>query len=142
MTLYETVKTIEKIASLQPDVKAVGDGSIYDIMNANPSMKYASVVVSQTTHRETDEFDYYGFNIFYSDRLDDTLKNNRLQIQSAAKETLSNIFKVLKREYDWEFTQILYHPFTQKFVDECAGQYATVEIGISKDIICEEDFDE
>lgn len=140
MTLYQTVKTLETIALAQPNVRTVDNGSVYTIMDNNPSIRYASVVISQTIHREDENTDYYGFNVFYIDRLDDTLENNRLQIQSIAKETLSNIFKVAKQEFDMEYSSISYHPFTQKFVDETAGMYATVEFEISKDNICEEDF--
>lgn len=140
MTLYQTVKILEDISKGQPNVRTVGNGSVYTIMDNNPSIRYASVVISQTTHRDDENNDYYGFNIFYIDRLDDTLENNRLQVQSIAKETLSNILKYCRSEFDWEYSSIVYHPFTQKFVDETAGMYVTVEIEISKDNICEEDF--
>lgn len=140
MTLFQTVKILENISASQPNVRTVGNGSVYTILDTNPSIKYSAIVISQTSHREDDENDYYGFNVFYVDRLDDTLEDNRLQIQSIAKETLSNILKYCRSEFDWEYTTIVYHPFTQKFVDETAGMYVTVEIEISKDNICEEDY--
>lgn len=130
MTLYETVEYLKNIASKQPNVRSAWDGDIYDLMNTNPSIRYAVFVVSQTTHRETENFCYYGFNLFYVDRLDDTMENNRLQIQSIGKEVLSNIIKSFEELYDGVATSIVYHPFTEKFNDLCAGQYATIELEI------------
>lgn len=138
MTLYETVEYLKGIAIKQPNVRSAWDGDIYDLMNSNPSIRYAVFVVSQTSHRETDNFTYYGFNLFYVDRLDETMENNRLQVQSIGKEVLSNIIKSFEELYDCEAVSIVYHPFTEKFDDLCAGQYATIEIEIPKSDCWEE----
>lgn len=130
MTLYECVTYLKSIAMKQPNVRSSWDGDIYDLMNTNPSIRYATFVVSQTTHRQTENFCYYGFNLFYVDRLDETLEDNRLQVQSIGKEILSNVIKTFEELYDGVATSIVYHPFTERFTDLCAGQYATVEIEV------------
>lgn len=140
MTLYEVVSGLKAISLKQPTVRTAGDGSVYDFMNANPSITYCTFFVSQTSHRQDDEFDYYGFNLFYIDRLKDDLEGNRLQIQSIGKEVLHNIIKTFCNTYECDYGQITYHPFTEKFVDETAGMYASLEIVIPLEYNCEEDY--
>lgn len=130
MTLYEVTTYLKNLASKQPNVRSAWDGDIYNLLNTNPSILYAAFVASQTTHRETENFCYYGFNLFYVDRLDETLEDNRLQVQSIGKEILGNIIRSFEELYDGVAVSIVYHPFTEKFVDLTAGCYATVEIEV------------
>lgn len=140
MTLYEVVNELKAISLRQPTVRTAGDGSVYDFMNANPSMKYCVFFVGQTSHRQDDDYDYYGFNLFFIDRLKDNLDGNRLQIQSIGKEVLRNIILTFCEKYECDYTQITYHPFTEKFVDETAGMYASLEFAIPINAICEEEY--
>ena len=141
MTLYNVVKGLERIALTHPNIRTANDGSVYEI-NANPSIKYGAFVVTQNTHRQTEQFDYYGLTLFYIDRLKDDLESNRLQIQSFAKQVLGNIITSFCEEYDVDLPQtITYQSFTEKFVDLCAGQYAQFELEIPKDIICAETYE-
>lgn len=132
MTLYETISVLKKLALTQPNVRDAKDGSIYDIMNANPSCQYSSVVITQNTHREVEMFDRYGLTIFYVDRLVDNLEGNRLQIQSIGKEVLSNMINTFCTDFDVECDEISYTPFTEKFVDECAGVYCSITLEIPR----------
>lgn len=139
MTLLETVTTLKRIALSQPNIKSAGEGSIYDFMNSNPSVRYSVFFITQTAHRQDENFDYYGFTLFYVDRLVDDLDSNRLQIQSVGKDCLHNIILTFCESQDAGYTTITYQPFTENtFVDLCAGIYATVELAIPLDAICEE----
>lgn len=140
MTLLEVVNELKAIGMSQPNVRSAGEGSVYTYMNGNPSSKYAVFFISQTQHRQDESFDYYGFNLFHISRLDSTLENNRLQEQSIAKEVLSNIVKTFCTMHDAEVEQMVFHPFTEKFVDETCGMYVTVEFQIPLDYLCEEDY--
>ena len=140
MTLYQIINTLKQIALTQPNVKSATDGSVYDVMNANPSVKYNVVHFSQTTHQSDEEFDYYGLNIFYISRLEDSLEDNRLQIQSIGKEILDNIIRTFCENWNIEFPTITYYPFTQKFADLCAGAYCNVRLEVPKELICADDF--
>lgn len=142
MTLYNIINSIQGIALTQPNVRTADNGSIYDKLDNNPAIQYGVVFLSQTSHREDEQFDYYGFNIFYIDRLDDTMENNRLQIQSIGKEVLSNTIRTFCNTYDVDMPTLRYQPFTQKFDDECAGVYVSLELEIMKDYICDETYDE
>lgn len=139
MTLYQIVEGLKSIALTHPNIRTAKNGNVYDIMNTNPSIKYGVFVLSQTTHRTNDRFDYYGFNMFFIDRLVDDLESNRLQIQSIAKQLIGNIIMTFCEAYDVDFPTITYHPFTQKFKDETAGMYATFEFEIIRDCNCSEE---
>lgn len=140
MTLYEIVGILKQIALTQPNVKSATDGSVYDVMNTNPSVKYNVVHFSQTKHITDEETDTYGFNIFYISRLEDSLEDNRLQIQSIGKEILDNILRTFCENWGIDYPEILFYPFTQKFADLCAGMYCKVEIIVPKEIICADDY--
>lgn len=140
MTLFDTIKLIKEIACSQPSVHSVGDGDIYDFLNADPANKYATFFISQTTHTEDEDFWTFGFNLFYVDRLDDSMENNRLLIQNDALIVLSNVLRTLKTE-DIDVETVTYQPFQQKFTDQCAGAYATVTLTVPKNYICEEEYD-
>lgn len=141
MTLYNVIKGLEEIALTLPNIRTAADGSIYDIMNANPSVKYGTFIVTQNTHRQTEMFDHYGLTIFYCDRLVDNMDSNRLQIQSFGKQALGNIIHVFCDRYDIDVPTITYTTWTQKFSDLCAGVYAQLEFEIPIDILCPEEYE-
>lgn len=141
MTLYNVVNGFKEIALTHPNIRTAKDGSIYNILNANPSIKYGAFVVTQGVHRQTEQFDYYHLILFYVDRLVDDMDSNRLQIQSIAKQTLGNIIYTFCDEYDIDNPTITYHPFTEKFADETSGMYAEFDLEIPLDIICAEEYE-
>jgi hypothetical protein len=140
MTLYAIIEKLKMLALKHPNVNSAYEGNIYDIMNANPEQKYASVVLTQQSHTQDDTYDHYGFNLFYVDRLVDDLDSNRVQIQSTGKSMLSNIIKAFCEEFDAECETINYQTFTERFADECAGVYCTITIDMVKDIYCTEKY--
>jgi len=142
MTLYQIIKGLEEIAKRHPNIRTAADGSIYTIMNANPSVKYGTFIVTQNQHRQTEMFDIYGLTLFYVDRLVDNREDNRLQIQSIGKQVLGNIIQTFCETYDVDFPLVVrYTPFSEKFKDECAGMYVQIELEIIKDNVCSEEFD-
>lgn len=140
MTLYNVVEALKKIALTQPNIRTAKDGSIYNLLNANPSVKYEAFVVTQNTHRQDEQFDYYGLTLFIVDRLDDDLETNRLQVQSIAKEQLSNIIRTFCNEYDIDIPTITFQTFTERFQDLTAGTYAQLEFVIPVVIQCAEEY--
>lgn len=141
MTLYQVIEGLKSIALTHPNIRTAEDGSVYDVMNANPSVKYGAFVVTQNTHRQGEMFDYYGLTLFFIDRLRDDMETNRLQIQSFAKQVLGNIVHVFCDEYDVDVPEITYQSFTQRFQDECAGMYCQLILEVPKDILCAEEYE-
>ena len=141
MTLFEIVRKFENLALAAPNVRTAADGNVYDAMNDNPKLKYGVFFVSQDTHQEFEQMDRYGLTLFYIDRLDDTLEDNRLQIQSIGKEILSTVIRDFCEEYDVDLPTMNYIPFTEKFKDLTAGIYVQITIEVYKDD-CYDDFSE
>ena len=137
MTLKNVVDIIEYVSMSQPNIRQFAEGSVYDI-NSNPSNKYANIVLTQREHTETEQTYRFNFVIFYVDRLVDNLDSNKLQIQSTGISVLSNIFRTLESQYDFEVLDKVYTPWTQRFIDECCGVFANVKIIVYKDMVCEE----
>ena len=137
-TLYSVVKTLQNIALDQPNIRTAGENHLYDMMNGNPSVRYAVFYVTQTTHRSNEFFDVWGFNLFVIDRLLDD-RSNELEIESNAKQVLDNVVDLFCQNYNAEVTGTRkYQSFTEHFKDECAGMYVTLEIEVPKEIICPE----
>lgn len=140
MTLYDTISIIEQIALQQPNVRTAKEGNVFDHLNANPSVEYAAVILTQGQHQQDEQFNHFRFSIFYVDRLESDLDSNRIQIQSTGKEVLNNIIRTLTAKFDAECDDITYQPFTQRFADECAGVFASVIIDVPVDYLCAEDY--
>lgn len=140
MTLAKLIDTLKMLALKHPNINSAYEGNIYDILNANPENKYASVILTQQSHTTDTTYDHYGFVIFYVDRLVDDLEENRIQIQSIGKSMLSNIITAFCDNFDAECNNISFQPFTQRFADMTAGVYCTITIDIVKDAFCAEEY--
>lgn len=137
MTLYNIIEKLKYIALQQPNIRLAEEGSVYEIMNSNPSIKYNAFVISQQNHRKDEQFAYYTFNLFVIDRLVDDLESNRTQAQSMAIETLTNIIYTLENVYDVDIENNMnFTTFTQKFADECAGAYLQITFQVEKELYC------
>jgi len=140
MTLYEIIGIFKRIALTQPNIRTATDGSIYDVLNNNPSIQYDVFHIQQTTHQEDFETDYYGLTLFYDTRLDDDLESNRLLYQSTGKELLGNIIRTFCENFSIDFPTITYTPYTQRFVNLDCGVYCNIRLEVPKDIICADDY--
>lgn len=141
MTLIQVVEILKKIALTQPNVRTATDGDIFDQLNANPNVRYGVFHINQTTHKEDEDIDTYGLNLFYVDRLEEN-EANRLQIQSIGKSVISNIVGLFCEEFDGEAPTLTFTPFTQRFVDDCAGVWCSVNISVTKEYNCPEQYGE
>lgn len=140
MTLYQTIEALKQIGLSQPNIRTAVEGNIYDVLNASVSTKYGVFFITQGTHNQDEMYDHYNFTLFYVDRLEANMENNRLQIQSIGKEVLSNIIHIFCEEYDAECDNISFITFTQKFQDETAGVYSQITLDIIRDSWCGEGY--
>ena len=140
MTLKEIVQALETIASRQPNIHhIVKSGDIYDLNDTD--VDYAAFCVTQQQHSANSESITFNLTLFYVDRLTDS-KDNKLDIQSHAIETLRNILLTFEEEnyYGVEYTSTMYTTFTQRFLSECAGAYATITVSVPNEGGCAEKF--
>lgn len=141
MTLFELVQELTRIALKQPNVRTAKEGNIYDAMNAKPNIKYGVFFITQGTHTDEEFIDHYNLTLFYIDRLQSDLDDNRLQIQSIGKEVLHNIILTFCDYYEIDMPITSYTTFTQRFSDECAGTYCQVVFDLPKDLLCPEEYE-
>lgn len=134
MTLFDVIRTIERIASAQSTINMIVENDPYKLNN-EPSAEYGVFAFRQTEHTTTIESGiiYYGFELFYIDRLTND-RSNQIEVQSVGLQTLDNIVRGLPDTLlvsDYRFT-----PFYQKFADECTGTMCTLTIGAEVGTLC------
>lgn len=142
MTLYQLTEQLKAIALRQPNVRSAAEGSVYEIMNANPGVEYDAFVITQGVHSSDDNFNHFNLSLFLISRLESDLEANRLQVQSSAREVLDNILTYFAYNFDGDTGEtITFHTFTERFADECAGAWCEVTVDVPKSGICPEDYD-
>lgn len=129
MTLVETIRLVERIASGQPAVNMIVKNDIFRL-NAAPDARYGVFAWTQGEHSAgaDDALMTFSFTFFYVDRLTAD-RHNEAEVQSVGITTLTNILRTLADDGvvvgDYAFST-----FNQRFLDECAGVYTTVTLGV------------
>ena len=129
MKYKEIVKIIKNISLALPDVQSFYTGDVYEV-NADQSVKYSSVVLTNQEHQfdnVNDRFQY-NFILFYIDRLTDD-ENNRTDVHTAAVSALKTIVQHLE-DYDVIINDFKFNLFRERFNDQCAGAYATLSVKV------------
>ena len=118
MTLLETIRLIERVAKGQPSVNSIVENDVFRI-NEAAAVQYGVFAFTQGMHRGDTGSDFitYSFTFFYVDRLTEG-GTNVLEVQSVGVEQYS------------------FQPFTQRFVDECAGVYTSVSLTVTRNSVC------
>lgn len=139
MTLSDTIRIIETVARLQPSVHTVVPNDIF-ALNAMPDAEFAVFGWTQGQHTISPESSLanYSFTFFYIDRLTAD-QSNRMEIQSVGIQVLDNIIRILE-DAGAQIGTHTYTTFSQRFVDECAGVYASVTLSVPLDGICGEGY--
>lgn len=137
MTLYEIIKTIEKIAKNQPNINNIVEtGDIFDLSKDEFEQKYSAFCITQRDHVPQENFITYNFTLYYVDRLTFD-RENKLFVQSTACEILTNIIKTIYKTIDAvdiEFGTIT--TFTERFTAECAGAFINIGITTTYNSLC------
>ena len=140
MTLTDTIRMIEVVASGQPPVHSIVRNDIFRL-NALPDARYAVFGWTQGQHTATldSSFITYRFTFFYIDRLTEA-QDNEVEIQSVGIQVLDNILRTLEENGavpagEWQFTT-----FNQRFLDECAGVFVTIGLEVPVNGLCSDTF--
>lgn len=138
MTLQETTRLINWVASKQPNVNGIIEtGDILELNNSSWEQKYSVVCATQESHQVTGDFYTFNFVVYYVDRLTFD-KKNQLEVQSTAIEVLANIANSLNVNNNLvDVVVSSATTFTEKFVSECAGAWVNISITTPKWSVCE-----
>lgn len=127
MALLNTINQLKESAIQEANVNQV---ILYDLLELNkPDTKYSVIVIIPNNSIVSEDLITRSFTIYYIDRLTDTA--NQEYIQSTGELILSSILERIGID---SFT-INY--FKHKFLDDCAGCYANVNITDKKETLCE-----
>lgn len=140
MTLLETIRTMEVIASRQPSIKMIVENDIFRL-NAKADARYGVFAFVQGDHStaiNTNEITY-AFTLFYVDRLKND-RSNQIEIQSVGIQTLDNILRTLDEAGIYAETGYSFQVFNQRFVDECAGVMCRVSLSVPLGSPCSDQF--
>ena len=140
MTLLETIRTMEVIASEQPSVNMVVENDIFRL-NSRADARYGVFAFVQGEHSTSIDTNFitYAFTLFYVDRLKND-RSNQIEIQSVGVQTLDNILRTLDDMGIFAETGYSFQVFNQRFVDECAGVMCRVSLSVPKDSVCNDRF--
>lgn len=137
MTLLETIRIIEKVAQEQPCIHTIVENDVFKL-NDHPEAKYGVFAFVQGQHGAAVDSDMitYRFSFFYVDRLRFD-KKNQIEVQSVGIETINNIMQRLS-DHGIETRSYTLQPFNQRFTDECAGVFCTVDLETIRGSYCPE----
>lgn len=138
MTLLETIRAIEVAASRQPSVNMIVRDDVFRL-NTIPDAKYGVFAWTQGQHEIRDDLQTFAFTFFYVDRLTAD-KGNEIEVQSVGVQTLGNILRSLEDLGIFSGTWTA-QAFSQRFLDECAGVFASVRLEVPTGWICPEEFE-
>lgn len=136
MTLLETINAIEVAASRQPSVNMIVRNDIFRL-NTYPDAKYGVFAWTQGQHEIGMDLQTFVFTFFYVDRLTAD-KRNEVEIQSVGIQTLTNILRLLD-EWGIPYADWTAQTFNQRFLDECAGVFASVRLQAPIAWVCASD---
>lgn len=140
MTLLETIRTMEVIASRQPSIKMIVENDIFRL-NTRADARYGVFAFVQGEHStaiNSNEITY-AFTLFYVDRLKND-RSNQIEIQSTGIQTLDNILRTLDEAGIYAETGYSFQVFNQRFVDDCAGVMCRVSLSVPLTGICSDQF--
>lgn len=127
MTLLETIRIIEKVATEQPSINTIIENDVFKL-NEHPEAKYGVFAFVQGQHGGSVDSDLftYRFSFIYVDRLLHD-RSNQIEVQSVGIETIHNIMRRLS-DHGLESGSYTIQPFNQRFADECAGVFCSVDL--------------
>lgn len=139
MTLIEAIREMEAAAMKQPSVNMIVRSDVMRI-NKAPDRKYGIFAWTQMQHSAATNTDFinYRFSLFYVDRLTEN-RNNETEVQSVGIQTLDNIIRTLV-DSGMEAAGWTFQPFTERFVDECAGVWSEVTFSVPVSYACADTF--
>lgn len=139
MTLLETIRIFEGVASRQPSVNMIVRNDVFRL-NTIPDAKYGVFAWTQGQHEIREDLQTFVFTFFYVDRLTAD-KGNEIEVQSVGVQTLGNILRSLDDLGIFPGTMWTAQTFNQRFLDECAGVFASVRLEVPTDWVCPEEFE-
>lgn len=129
MNYASLIKYIKDVAINNPLVKETIDGDIYQI-NSKEN-QYGVFCVTGNVATRNDHTTTYEFTLFYVDRLLEDQSNKNV-VQTDAIICIQSVCNFINQNNENIniSTPINYELFTQRFTDQCAGAFATINMEV------------
>ena len=136
----QVIRVIEEVALQQPSVNMIIPNDIFEL-NTLPDARYGVFGWTQGQHSTSVESSLitYAFTFFYVDRLNGDA-SNKIEVQSVGMQTLDNILRSLDDMDITASATYTFQTFNQRFIDECAGVYCTVQLQVPVSSLCSENY--
>ena len=128
MNFIKILKKLEAYSLSIPYVNSTNTGDIYEYLNGNPNVKYASVNIDITSSTRNDNLISYSVYLYYVDRLVED-KSNWMEVKTTAEQVLNSIVNYAAEIGDVDDGWTI-HYFEQQFADYCAGGYVQFNLDV------------
>lgn len=129
MNFLQILKRLEAYSLSLPYVNEANLGDIYEYLNGNPNVKYASVNIDINQSTRTGNLVSYSIYIYYIDRLSED-KTNWKEIKTTAEQVLSSIINYASNMIGDVIDGWVINYFEQQFADNCAGGWVNFSLEV------------
>lgn len=128
MNLIQILKKIQAYSLSLPYVKATHLGDIYEYLNGEPDIKYASVNIDINQSVRNGNLISYSVYLYYVDRLTED-KSNWMEIKTTAEQVLNSIINYASTFGDIDDGWVINY-FEQQFADNTAGGWVQFNLEV------------
>ena len=129
MNFLQILNKLEAYSMSIPYVKAVNLGDIYEYLNGEPNVKYASVNIDINQSTRNDNLTGYSIYIYYVDRLTED-KSNWKEIKTTADQVLNSIINYAAQYLGDVDDGWVVNYFEQQFADNTAGGWVNFTLEV------------
>lgn len=120
MNFIQILNKLEAYSISLPYVNSTNTGDIYEYLNGNPNVKYASVNIDINQSTRNDNLTGYSVFVYYVDRLAED-KSNWKEIKTTADQVLNSIVNYAAQKIGDVNDGWVINYFEQQFADNTAG---------------------
>lgn len=129
MNFIQIMKKLEAYSLSLPYVNEVNLGDIYEFLNGNPNVKYASVNIDINNSVRNDGLISYSVYLYYVDRLTED-KSNWMEVKTTAEQVLNSIINYAAEQIGDVNDGWTINYFEQQFSDYTAGGYVQFNLEV------------
>lgn len=133
MNFIQILRKLEAYSLSLPYVNEVNLGDIYEFLNGNPNVKYASVNIDINNSVRNDGLISYSVYLYYVDRLTED-KSNWMEVKTTAEQVLNSIINYAAEKIGDVNDGWTINYFEQQFADYCAGGYVQFNLEVPNEM--------
>ncbi len=129
MNFIQIINKIDAYSKSLPYVKSTNCGDIYEFLNGNPDIEYATVNIDINQSTRNGNLTSYNVYLYYVDRLAQD-KNNWMEIKTTAEYVLNSIINYAAERLGDVNDGWIINYFEQQFADYTAGGWVNFQLEV------------